>query len=127
MSTSLFIPLFALLLLVPEGAMALTLIQAVSIFNLFVGLFLVATLIVFGSGAFVYFTRLGTWPSHRDTAIKVLEWGLAMLFVLVVLLGIVQFFQRYPRQSLFVVAVVIILAIAIFIVRTAAGKKKEEE
>ena len=115
--------------LFPGSASALTLVQFLGLFHLFVGLFLAATLLVFASGVFVYFARLGTWPTHRDTAIEVMEWAIAMLFVLIVILGLVQFFQRYPGIALPIFAVVIIVAVLFFILRAAArssAKKKKE-
>ena len=114
--------------LVPEQTFAVTFVQVLGVFNLFVGLFLVATLLVFASGVFVYFVRLGTWPTHRDTAIEVMEWGISMLFILIVILGIVQFFQRYPGIALPLFAFVIIVIVGFFILRglTKKPEKKKE-
>lgn len=108
--------------LAPESASALTLKQGVGMFYLFVGLFLTAILLTFASGVFVYFARLGTWPSYRDVAIKVLEWAVAMLFVLIVILGIVRFFFVYTQTAVFLAGVLLIAVAAFYLLRIAAIK-----
>ena len=108
----------------PTVVSAMTLVQFLGLFHLFVGVYITATLGIFAVGVFVYFARLNTWPSHRDLAIRILEWAVAMLFVLVVLLGIVQFFQTYPSIALTILVVVVVLALLIIIVRAAGAKKK---
>ena len=115
--------------LVPEPALALTLVQIAELFNIFVGLMLTAAVLVFFGGLWGYFARLGTWPSHRDHAIKVMEWGVAILFVLVVILAIVQFFQRYPVITSMIVGSIVLLLVLGFILYLAAnsGKSKKEE
>jgi hypothetical protein len=115
----------------PAEVSAMTFVQVLQLFNIFVGIFLTATILVFCTGLFVYFARLGTWPSHRDQAIQILEWGVGMLFVLVVLLAIVQWFERHTKVALSILAFVVLMAVIIFIIRAAAtggdGKKKEKK
>ena len=115
------------LALFPDKALAMTFVQVAGVFNLFVGLFLVAIVLTFGSGVFVYFVRLDTWPSHRDTAIEVMEWGLAMLFILIVILGLVQFFQRHSGIALSILAFLLVVVVAFFILRAAAQSSKKEK
>ena len=116
--------------LVPEPALALTLVQVAELFNIFVGLMLTAALLIFFGGLWGYFARLGTWPSDRDQALKVMEWGVAVLFVLVVILAIVQFFQRYPMLTSMIVgsiALLLILGVILYLaVNTGKSTKKEE-
>lgn len=116
---------------VPTTVSAVTFVQALQVFNIFVGLFLTVTILVFCTGIFVYFARLGTWPSHRDQAIQILEWAVGMLFVLVVLLAIVQWFERHTEVALFILAFVILVVVFGFILYTAAtgggGKKAEKK
>ena len=103
----------------------MTFVQFLGLFHLFVGLYLAVTLGIFALGLFVYFARLNTWPSHRDLAIRILEWAVVMLFVLVVLLGVVQFFQNYPSIALTILVVVLVIIAAILIIRVAVGAKKK--
>ncbi len=114
----------------PTVASAMTFVQVLQLFNIFVGLFLTVTIIVFCTGVFVYFARLGTWPSHRDEAIKILVWAVSMLFVLVVLLAIVQWFERHTKTALLILATAIVFVVLGFIIRAAAtggGEKKKEK
>jgi len=85
---------------------------------------------LFFGGLGVYFTRLGTWPSDRDLAIKIMEWGVSVLFVLIVILAIVQFFQNYPKVATTVVSAIValvILGLILYVAANTGGKKKEKE
>ncbi|OGG80549.1 hypothetical protein A3A39_01520 [Candidatus Kaiserbacteria bacterium RIFCSPLOWO2_01_FULL_54_13] len=108
----------------PTSASALTFVQAIGLFHVVVGLLLAATLIIFATGVGLYIARLNTWPSHRETAIRVMEWAVTMLFVLIILIAIVNFFQRHSTIALTILAFVAIVAVAILIVRVAAQSKK---
>src|SRR3989344_4655331 len=115
---------------VPSFASALTLVQVVQLFNIFVGLMLTAALLMFFGGLWVYFARLGTWPSHRDTAIKIMEWGVGILFVLIIILAIVQFSQKYPRIASMIVGGIVLLVVLYFaftVMRTSDEDKKKEK
>ena len=119
--------LLAAIVLLPKTASAFTFVQFLGLFDLFVGLFLTVTLMTFAAGVFVYIARLGTWPSYRDVAIKVLEWALVQMIVLVTLLGIVRYFQRYPKISVTVLAIVMIVVVAVVILRFSAKAPKKDE
>src|SRR3989338_10083424 len=128
-SFALLIPA-ALVACMPAIASAMTFVQVLQLFNIFVGAFLNVTILVFCTGVFVYFARLGTWPSHRDQAIQILVWAVAMLFVLVVLLAIVQWFERHTKTALFILAFAMVVVVLGFIIRAAArggGAKKEKK
>jgi hypothetical protein len=115
--------------LVPQSASALTLIQLMGFFHVAVGLLLTLTILVFITGLGIYFARLNTWPSHRDHAVIVIQWAVVMLFVLLLLVALVNFFQTKPEIALPILAFIIVVAVAITIVRYAAsakGAKKEE-
>lgn len=123
------LPFLALLAtFVPESASALTLVQVLGFFHVAIGLLLTITILTFIVGLGIYFARLNTWPSHRDHAIIVLEWAVVMLFVLLVLAAIVNFFQNKPEVALPILAFVVVVTVAILIVRYAAtrGGGKEE-
>lgn len=104
--------------------------QAIGLFNVFVGIMLTAALLTYGVGFVVWLVRLGTWPTYRTEAIKIMEWSVVIMFVLVVLLAIVQFFQYHPREAAFVVSVIvaiIIVGIILYIAAHSGGEKKEEK
>lgn len=106
-----------------------SLTQAVGVFNVFVGLMLTAALLTYGIGFVIWSTRLGTWPTYRTEAVKIMEWSVVIIFVLVILLGIVQFFQYHPRQAAFVVSAilaVIIVWIIVYLAAHSGGKKKDD-
>lgn len=114
----------ALVLALPLIAHAQVLTRAAELFNIFVGLLLTASLLTYGLGFVVWVTRLGTWPTYRTQGVKIMEWAVAQLFVLIVLLMVVQFFRDHPTAAARTVALIIILAAAWAILYTMT--KKEE-
>ena len=119
-------------LLLPALASAETsFTQVIGLFNIFVGLMLTVALLAYFLGFFLWLCRLGTWPTYRTEAIKIMEWSVVILFVLVVLLAIVQFFQYHPKEAGWVVSVIVGLIIIWIILYLAAhsggGKKKGAE
>jgi len=128
LSARLLFPILTLLF--PALAIAQTdaVSQVVGVFNVLVGLMLVAALLTYALGVVVWACRLGTWPSYRTEAIRTLEWAVATLFTLVVLLGIVQFFQRHPQQATYVIsAIVVILVIwmVVYLIAHSGGGEKK--
>lgn len=112
----------------PMMASAQALTKAVGTFNVFVGLMLTASILVFGTGFVVWSVRLGTWPTYRTEGVRIMEWGVVILFVLVVILAIVQFFQSHARAAAYIVStIVLILVAAAILVMAAKGEKKKEE
>lgn len=120
--TTLFLPAIA--------SAQTTFTQAIGLFNVFVGLMLTAAILTYGIAFVMWLVRLGTWPTYRTEAIKIMEWSVVILFVLIVLLSIVQFFQYHPREASFVVsmivAVLIVAAILYFAKHSGGGEKKKE-
>ena len=119
----------ALALILPAVANAeTTFTQVIGLFNIFVGLMLTVALFTYGLGFFLWLCRLGTWPTYRTEAIKIMEWSVVILFVLVVLLAIVQFFQYHPKEAGYVVSAIVAIVIIWIILYLAAhsgeGKKK---
>jgi len=104
--------------------------KIVGIFNIFVGAMLTVALLLYGVGFIMWWIRLGSWPSYRTGAIRVLEWAVAVLFTLVVLLAIVQFFQKHPHAATYVISAIVIVLIVWVVLYIAAnsggGKEKEE-
>lgn len=104
--------------------------QVVGIFNIFVGVMLVVALLLYGGALIMWVTRLGSWPSPRDEAIEMMAWAPTILFVLIVLLGIVQYVQRHPAAGASIVGFLVVLIAAWVIISLAlhaGGGKKEEE
>lgn len=111
----------------PSPVSALSFVQAVGFFHVVFGLLLAFTLLMFGMGLVVYFARLNTWPSHRETAIDILRWAVVMLFVLVLLVALVNFFQNHQEIALPILAFVIFVIAVIVILRLAFESKKPPE
>lgn len=104
--------------------------RIVGVFNVFVGLMLAVALIVYFGGFAMWWVRLGTWPSYRTEAIKVMEWAVVILFVLVVLLGIVQFFQNHQGAAAYVISVLVavgIMWIILYLMRHTGEKEKKSD
>ena len=114
----------------PNAGAGASFAQAIGIFNVFVGLMLTVALFTYGWGFILWVCRLGTWPSYRTEAVKIMEWSVVILFVLVILMAIVQFFQNHPRQATYVVSlivgVIIIWVIVYLAAHSGGGEKKKE-
>ncbi|GEM_PF-885936 len=107
-----------------------TFTQIIGLFNIFVGLMLTVAILTYGLGFFLWLCRLGTWPTYRTEAIKIMEWSVVVLFVLVVLLAIVQFFQYHPREAAWVVSIVvgiIIIWVILYLAAHSGGGEKKDE
>jgi hypothetical protein len=100
----------------------------IALFNIVVGVMLVLALAFMGGGLMLWYVRLGTYPTYRDKAIEIMQWGVAIMFVLVVLLGVAQFVQTHMALSMMVIGAVIVAAIVYFVGTTMlAGGGEEEE
>lgn len=83
--------------------------QTLGLFNIFVGLMIVAAALCFFGGLITWAVLLGT--VRRVMGIRIMEWGVAILFVLAILLAVVQFFQSNPAASTFVVSALVVCAV----------------
>ena len=89
------------------------------LFDLVAGLLLVAAILTFGGGLATYFGRLGL--AVREESILTLEWGVRLLFVLVLMLGLVQYVQNHTAVVLELLAILILIGLgylALTIVQT---------
>ncbi len=114
----------------PLFSSALTIQQTIGFFNVFVGLMLTVGILLFAFGFIMWIGRLGSWPSYRTEAIKVMEWSVIVLFVLVVLLGIVQFFQNHPKMAAYLVSTIVVFLLvggAVYALAKSGREKKEEK
>jgi len=100
--------------------------HVIGLFNIFVGLMLTAAFLFFGTGFIVYIVRLGT--VHREQGIRIMEKGIITLFVLVVLVALVRFFQSHPVYATLLLSGLVTVAIVFIVIFTAAtqggGEKK---
>ncbi len=100
----------------------------IGLFNIVAGLMLVSSILLMVGGLGVWYVRLGTFPTYRDDAIVIMRWGVSILFVLVVLLGVAQYVQTHMSIAMLAIGVVIVAAIAYFVASTMmAGGGGEEE
>ncbi len=76
-----------------------TLTQFVGLFNVFVGLMLTVSILIMGAACIMWLARLGTTPTYRDEAITLMQWAIAILFTVTVLLLLVQFVQRQTAMA----------------------------
>ncbi|MBM3261239.1 hypothetical protein FJY93_02365, partial [Candidatus Kaiserbacteria bacterium] len=70
-----------------------TISETIGLLNILTGFMFVAAITIFVGGIISYWIDFGN--SERIKGIKLMEWGVAILFVLVVFLGVVQFFQGH--------------------------------
>ena len=75
----------------------------------------------------LWYVRLGTFPTHRDNAIDLMKWGVAILFVLVVLLWIAQFVQTHMALSMLTLGAVVAAAVVYFVATTMLASGGDEE
>ncbi len=101
--------------------------QVLGLFNLVVGLMLVASILLFVGGFVMYLIRLGTWPTYRDDAIVIMGWGVTVLFMLVVLLAIQQFLSRNILVAVSAAAFIIVLLVIYVVGKDILTQKPKKE
>ncbi len=101
--------------------------QVLSFFNLFIGLMLVASFLLFVGGFIQYLVRLGTWPTYRDEAIEMMQWGVSVLFTLIVLLAIQQFLLRHLMVAVSGVALIFVVFVVWVIAKDLMTPKPKPE
>lgn len=100
--------------------------QLFGLFNIVAGLLLVAALLTFGGGLVSYFGRLAL--AKRDESLITMQWGVRLMFVLVLMLGIVEFIQLHTALvlQLLAVAVLIGLIYTIMLVVKSSGESEDK-
>jgi hypothetical protein len=101
----------------------------VGLFNIIVGLMLVAAILFMGGGLALWYVRLGVSPSYRDEAIEMMQWAVSILFVLVVLLWVAKFVQTHKALTMMAIGAVIAAMIVYFVAAQSlsGGGEGEEE
>ena len=89
---------------------------------------LVMSILLMMAGLGLWYVRLGTSPTYRDDAIQMMQWGVELLFVLVVLLSVAQYVQTHMAVSMMAIGAVV-AAIVVYFVGTnlMSGGGEEEE
>lgn len=82
--------------------------QVLAFFNLFAGIMLTLSILLFVGGFIMYLVRLGTWPTYREQAVEIMKYGVATLFVLIVVLGVQQFLMRHLLVAVSIGALILI-------------------
>ena len=119
----------AAIALLPGVAFAQALSELTGLFNIFVGLMLTGSILLFATGLVLWFIRRGTYPTYRDEGIELMEWSVAILFVLIVLLALVQFVQMQPWIASFVVGLIVLILIiwyALYVATSGMGDDEKE-
>ncbi|MDR3571559.1 MAG: hypothetical protein P4L81_05215 [Candidatus Pacebacteria bacterium] len=105
--------------------------QIAGLFYVVVGLALVAAFLQMGAGLMMWVVRLGTDNSPRDVAIHRMEYAVATLFTLVLVLGVVEFIQTHLSQTLYILSVGLIGLFAWLVITSGAfsggGEEKKED
>lgn len=101
--------------------------QLLGLFNIFVGLMLTASILLMVGGFIAWFVRLGTWPTYRTEAVEYMKWGVAILFVLVVLLAAVTFVQEHTQEAMFVAGTLFVALVIWLVLKVATAGGGEEE
>lgn len=102
-----------------------TVAQAFGFFNIVVGVMLVIAILLFLGGFIVYLSRLGL-EGRVSGGLRYMYRGVAILIVLVILLGIVNFLQFNP-QVVFAALGVVIVALGAWAAITISQQPSEEE
>lgn len=106
-----------------DPASGMALVKFFGFLNVFVGLFLTLAIILYGAAVIIYFTRFGN--PNRAESLDLVEWALSILFVLIVVLGVVQYFQRHPANMVYVIGIIVfVLAVGLIIYAYSGGAKK---
>lgn len=100
--------------------------QIAGIFNIFVGLMLVAAFLLYFGALVGWFIRRGAYPSHRDDMIRLMQWAVVTLFILVVLLALIHIVQVYRAAAAFVVGLVIFFLVVWLILKASATPPKKD-
>mgnify|MGYP001576665480 FL=1 len=106
-----------------DSASGMTLVQFFGFLNIFIGIFLTLALILYGAAVIIYFTRFGN--PNRAESLDLVELGLTILFILIVVLGVVQYFQRHPANMAYIIGtIVFLLVVGLIIYAYSGGEKK---
>ncbi|HEV3245407.1 MAG TPA: hypothetical protein VG102_03540 [Candidatus Paceibacterota bacterium] len=105
--------------------------QIAGLFYIVVGLALTLSILMMGGGIIMWIVRFGTDQTYRTDAIHLMEWGVATLFTLILVLGVAEFVQTHTSATLYILSIAIILLVVWLFatsgVFSGEGKEKEKE
>lgn len=105
--------------------------QLAGLFYLVVGLTLVMAILFMAAGGILWAFRLGTDENYRDEAIRYMEWGVATLFTLILVLAVVEFIQTHTQTTLYIIGLIIIILVIWLVITSGlfegGGKEDDEE
>ena len=104
--------------------------QVSGLFYIVVGLAVVMAVLLMAAGIILWVARFGTDETYRDQAIKIMEWAVATLFTLILVLGVIEFIQSHSAIVLYIIGIAIIVVLIWFILTSgifAGGGKKDED
>ncbi len=104
---------------IPGIAAAQTVATFLGLFNICAGLMIVAAILIFVGGFVQYLVLLGL--EKRTEGLKLMFWGVTILFVLVVLLGIINILQG-PIFFIIGVFIILFLCFVAVLALAKAGK-----
>lgn len=110
---------------IPSLAFAQTLFQVAGVLNIFVGLMVTAAFVTFGVGLLYYFANFVL--ERRKVGIYIMEWGVSIVFVLIVLLTLVRFIRHYTETVLGIVSFAVFVFIIIVLIHFATTEHKERK
>lgn len=93
-----------LLVAVPAAASAQVVYQVTSLFDLFSGLLVAGSIVFFLGGFTLYLARLGR--IYRTEGINLMQWGVSMLFLFILIVGLLRAYKLYPGFFYFLAALV---------------------
>jgi hypothetical protein len=107
----------------PAGS-SFTVSAAFGFFNILVGLMLVAAFLFFFGGLAGYLSRLGL--EGRIDGLRYMYRGVVILFVLIVLLGIVNFLQQRPTVVYMIIAIALVVFVIWGVMQSFQGGEEED-
>ena len=102
-----------------------TVSAAAGLLNVVAGLMLVAAFLLFFVGGVAYLSRLGL--VGRVEGLHYMMWGVRVLFVLVIVLGVVQHVQNNPNVVIWIVALVVMVFGGYAIIKTIQESGEESD
>lgn len=114
-------------LFLPTTASAQVLVQAVGIFNIFVGLMLVVAVLVYFGSLVGWYIRRGVSTGYRDEMIALMQWPVVILFVLLIMLALIRFVQHSQGVASFVLGLFLFFMIAWVALQLASASAKGGE
>jgi len=113
------------LLPLTASAQATSISEVIGLFNILTGFMFVISFTLFVGGIISYMVDFGNL--ERLKGIQLMEWSVAILFVLVVFLGAAQFLQGNRGLTNIIAAGIVVLALLYVIITSLAAEPAKPE